>query len=108
MPTLFEFHGPAEAFEPVQLAMRWVTDPATGCNLLEGGALRRVHMADGRVQVRLCLPAGPTRQLVVEDAEAELFDHLQGRWQVEVVVVEPPPRGERHAVSAGRCISSIL
>jgi metal-sulfur cluster biosynthetic enzyme len=98
MASLFEFSGPAEAFEPVTRAMRWVVDPLTLRNLLDAGALRRVHMAEGRVQVRLCLAAGPTRQLIVEDAEAELFDHLEGRWQVEIVVVDPPP--QRAAVRA--------
>lgn len=102
MPTLFEFHGPADAFEPVQLAMRWVTDPATGRNLLDSGALRRVHMAGGRVQVQISLAPGPTRQIVVEDAEAELFDHLLGEWQVEVVVIEPPPRGLVARVASSR------
>jgi hypothetical protein len=100
MPSLFEFQGPAEAFEPLRSAMAWVVDPATGRNLLDSGALRRVVMAEGRVQVQLCLAAGPTRQVVVEDTTAELFDHLHGQWQVEVRVIEPPPRGQPARVAA--------
>jgi len=100
MPTLFAFHGPAEEFEPVQRAMRWVVDPLTRCTLLEGGALRRVHLGEGRARVQLCLPPGPMRQLIVEDVQAELFDHLQGRWAVEIEVIEPPP-GEARRAAAG-------
>lgn len=92
MGMLFEFHGPAEALEPVRRALTWVIDPMGGCNLLEQGALRRVHMAEGRARVELCLAASPLRQLLVEDVEAELFDHLQGQWTIEIVLVEPPPK----------------
>jgi hypothetical protein len=91
MAMLFEFHGPADQLEPVRRALSWVVDPLTGCTLLHSGALRRVRMEDGCLRVQLCLPDSPLRQLLVEDAQAELFDHLHGQWKVEISVVEPPP-----------------
>lgn len=91
MAALFEFHGPADVLEPVRRALGWVVDPSTTTSLLAGGALRRVHAAEGKLIVYLRLPASATRQVVVEDAQAELFDHLQGQWEIEIRVAEPPP-----------------
>jgi hypothetical protein len=91
MAALFEFHGPADVLEPVRRALGWVVDPSTTTSLLAGGALRRVHAAEGKLVVYLRLPASATRQVVVEDAQAELFDHLQGQWEIEIRVAEPPP-----------------
>jgi hypothetical protein len=91
MAALFEFHGPADVLEPVRQALGWVVDPSTSASLLAGGALRRVHAAEGKLVVYLRLPPSATRQVVVEDAQAELFDHLQGQWEIEIRVGEPPP-----------------
>lgn len=106
MGTLFEFHGPAEALAPVQRALAWVIDPLEGRNLLEQGVLRRVRMADGRARVELCLPPSPLRALLVEDLQAELFDHLQGRWAIEIVLVQPRGGGSNKRgqipISAGK------
>lgn len=100
---LFAYEGPGGELPAIQRALAAVTDPLEGGNLLQRRAVRHATLRDGRARVVLELAPGLLRQLMVEDLEAELFDHLQGRWRIEVLVVDPPDsRSHRRAVAAER------
>ncbi|WBY03192.1 iron-sulfur cluster assembly protein [Ramlibacter tataouinensis] len=92
---LFAYEGPAGELAPIRRALAAVTDPLEGTHLLQRRAVRHASLRDGRARVVLELAPGMLRQLLVEDLEAELFDHLQGRWRIEVVVIEPPRAAAR-------------
>ena len=87
----FLYEGPADCFEAVQRALAWVVHPHSGQALPQDGAVRAVRIAGTAVVVDLALPPGGITQVVAEDLQAELFDHLQGRWRVEVRLVPPAP-----------------
>ncbi|HYD77673.1 iron-sulfur cluster assembly protein [Ramlibacter sp.] len=94
---LFAYEGPAGDLPAVQRALAAVTDPLEGGNLLQRRAVRHATLRNGRARVVLELAPGLLRQVMVEDLEAELFDHLEGRWYVEVLVVDPPEARQRRA-----------
>ncbi len=97
---LFAYEGPAGELPAIRRALAAVTDPLEGRNLLQHRAVRHATLRDGRARVVLELAPGMLRQLLVEDLEAELFDHLQGRWRVEVLVVDPPAARTRRVLRA--------
>ena len=91
MTAPFLYEGPAECFDPVQRALGWVVHPHSGQALPQDGAVRAVRIACTTAVVDLALPPGGITQVVVEDLQAELFDHLQGRCRIEVRLVQPSP-----------------
>lgn len=98
--VLFAYEGPADELPAIQRALAAVKDPLEGANLLQRRAVRHATLRNGRARVVLELAPGLLRQLMVEDLEAELFDHLQGRWRIEVLVIEPPSaRSPRRAAA---------
>lgn len=97
----FAYQGPAVELPAIQRALAAVMDPLAGANLLQRRAVHHATLRDGRARVVLELAPGMLRQPMVKDLEAELLDHLQGRWRIEVLVVDPPnPRRPRRAVPA--------
>jgi len=90
------YEGPPEDRPLAESALRWVVDPATGVDVITRGLVRTVVVSEGAVQVRLApLPDAGVTAMVVEDLEAELFDHFHGERRVSVTVASDPPRGWR-------------
>lgn len=89
--TPFSYEGPPECLAVVRQALEWVIHPCSGQPLAQEGRVRSVRIGDGLAVVELALPPGGVTQVVVEDVEAELFDHLQGSCRIEVRLVPPPP-----------------
>lgn len=91
--TQFEYDGPPQLHGTVAAALRWVVDPQLGFNLLDAGLVYGVRVTDDVVHVRMALssPRGGVGDVIVEDVQAELFDHLQGGREVRVEVVNDPP-----------------
>jgi hypothetical protein len=92
-PGLFDYRGPAQLLEPVRGALAWVRDPAGAGSVLAAARVRSAHVQGDWLHVVLALPPGPLVEVTREDAQAELFDHLQGRLQVRVTIVTPPGPG---------------
>jgi metal-sulfur cluster biosynthetic enzyme len=81
---LFDYQGPADLLPAIRKALSSVRDPATGGHLLAAGRVRQVHVHGDTVRAVLVLPDCPLIPVVLEDLQAELFDHLHGRWKVKV------------------------
>lgn len=82
---LFDYRGPAELLPAIRRALAWVKDPSSGASLLAAGRVRRVHVHGEAVHAVLLLPDCPMTPVVLEDLQAELFDHLGGRKTVTVI-----------------------
>jgi metal-sulfur cluster biosynthetic enzyme len=89
----FDYEGPREMRGCIEEALRWVHDPQLGFNLLDAGLVYGVRVTDGAVHVRMALsaPRSAVSDVIVEDVQAEVFDHLQGAREVRVEVVSRPP-----------------
>ena len=82
---LFDYQGPADLLPAIRKALSSVRDPASGAHLLAAGRVRQVHVHGACVRAVLVLPECPLVPVVLEDLQAELFDHLQGSREVTVV-----------------------
>lgn len=112
MAALFDYHGPAELLAAVREALAWVADPASGRSILAAGRVRQVRVDARGLRAVLALPPCPVVPVVLEDAQAELFDRLHGRLAVTVVCATPregaavsrrgSPRGCGCRVCSGR------
>jgi len=89
----FDYEGPQEMRACIEGALRWVQDPQLGFNLLDAGLVYGVRVTDEVVHVRMALssPCSAVSDVIVEDVQAEVFDHLQGGREVRVEVVTSPP-----------------
>lgn len=88
----FEYQGPPNLIALIERALGWVTHPLLGLNVLDAGLVYCVK-ADGqhvRVSIMMTTPGCKLTDLLVEDIEAELFDHLGGEPRVEVEIVRKP------------------
>ena len=86
VPGLFEYEGPADLLGLLREALHWVRDPLQARSILAAGRVRRVRADGDTVHVVLALAPGPLQRVTLEDAQAELFDHVQGRWKVRVTL----------------------
>jgi metal-sulfur cluster biosynthetic enzyme len=88
----FEYEGPPDLKVVVERALRWVQHPLLGLNVLDAGLVHavRVHEQCVRVSLAMTSPGCRLGKVVIEDIEAELFDHLGGRRRVEVAVANGP------------------
>lgn len=89
----FDYDGPQELRGTITGALQWVVDPGLGFNLLDAGLVYGVRVTDDAVHVRMALsaPGSGASDVIVEDVQAELFDHLHGGREVKVEVVSDPP-----------------
>jgi metal-sulfur cluster biosynthetic enzyme len=89
----FDYEGPQDLRGTIAGALRWVVDPQLGFNLLDAGLVYGVRVTDEVVLVRMALssPRSAVSDVIVEDVQAELFDHLHGGREVRVEVVSNPP-----------------
>ena len=89
----YDYEGPAALRGPIVDALRWVQDPQLGFNLLDAGLVYGVRVTDEAVVVQMALssPRSAVSDVIVEDVQAEVFDHLQGAREVRVEVVGNPP-----------------
>jgi metal-sulfur cluster biosynthetic enzyme len=87
----FEYAGPPELKAVVERALRWVQHPLLGLNALDAGLVNAVQVDErcARVSLTMTSPGCRLVKLVIEDIEAELFDHLGGR-RVEVETAAGP------------------
>lgn len=92
-PAAFDYEGPPEFQVRIDRALRWVTHPLLRLNVLDAGLVYGVSADGERVRVRLAMttPGCSLTDLLVEDVQAEIFDHLGGERRVEVEVVSTPP-----------------
>lgn len=98
MPGLFLYDGPAGLLQRVCAAFAWVAEPHSGSDIARAGCVRQVRVRGDALHVVLRLPPGPLLPGVVQDVEAELFDHLQGAFRIVVDVLPPrqaPVRARR-------------
>ena len=84
------YDGPPELLDAVVRALSWVTNPQTGRGVLEERRVRTARIGAGTAVVHLAMRESPIACVVVEDVEAELFDHLAGRWPVRVILLQQP------------------
>jgi metal-sulfur cluster biosynthetic enzyme len=89
----FDYEGPPDLKKSIERALQWVTHPILGVNVLDAGLVYGVQADDHRVRVRMATTTAdcPVDHVVAEDAEAELFDHLGGKREVEVEIERRPP-----------------
>jgi len=88
----FGYEGPPELKPRIERALRWVVHPLFGINVLDAGLVHRVVADDRcvRVSVAVTSPGCPLNDVLVEDLEAELFDHLGGTREVSVQLQREP------------------
>ncbi len=92
-PRGWQYDGPPEERLLAESALRWVVDPVSGADVIARGLVRTVVVDEGAVQVRLApLPDAGVTAMLVEDLQAELFDHFHGDRRVVVTVASDPPR----------------
>ncbi|GAB2579988.1 hypothetical protein GCM10027034_08600 [Ramlibacter solisilvae] len=88
----FEYEGPPELLDGIERALQWVRHPLLGLNVLDAGLVYGVRANGQRVHVSMTMTAPGCRlgDLLAEDVEAELFDHLGDGRQVVVEMVWKP------------------
>jgi|GEM_PF-5978973 metal-sulfur cluster biosynthetic enzyme len=88
----FEYDGPPELKPRIEQALGWVLHPLFGINVLEAGLVHGVHADAQRVHVRMFVTTSccPLTDLLAEDVEAEVFDHLGGVHEVQVDLLRGP------------------
>ena len=92
-PLAWQYDGPPEDRLLAESALRWVVDPVSGADVITRGLVRTVVVDEGSVQVRVApLPDAAVTAMLVEDLQAELFDHFHGGRRVVVTVASDPPR----------------
>lgn len=74
-------------------ALRTVTDPEVGENVVALGLIYRVDCAPGRVHVQMTMtsPACPMSGSIAEEAERAIRDACVGAQEVSVEIVFDPP-----------------
>jgi len=84
-------------------ALRQVTDPELGCNIVDLGLVYSVAIQDGRVKVTMTLttPGCPMHESIAEGARVAVL-RTEGVQQAEVEVVWDPPWHPAMMSEAGR------
>lgn len=74
-------------------ALRNVSDPEVGENVVDLGLIYRVECAPGRVQVEMTMtsPACPMSGTIAEEAESSIRNACDGAREVIVDIVFDPP-----------------
>lgn len=79
--------------EQVLTALRQVIDPELGLNVVDLGLVYSIEAQDGHVQVALTMttPACPLSNLLLEMAEAAIWQQLPDVKSVKINLVWDPP-----------------
>lgn len=88
----------------VREALRHVTDPELGVNIVDLGLVYGIEVADRRVRVTMTMttPACPLRDYIQSLAEGALFERLPEITDLTVDIVSEPPWSEDMMSEAAR------
>ncbi|WP_374668441.1 metal-sulfur cluster assembly factor [Ramlibacter sp.] len=93
MKTPYPYDGPAEWQEPVENALREVTDPEVGLNIVDVGLVYGVTVQPQAVTVRITMTSAacPLGDVIMEDVAARVTQALPAGTDVRVELVWEPP-----------------
>lgn len=89
----FDYAGPPELLAPITSALEGVVDPEVAMNILDVGLVYRVKVEGGRVDVEVTMTSAacPVADVIVEDMEFQLDQHLPQELKIHVELVWEPP-----------------
>lgn len=88
----------------VREALRHVTDPELGVNIVDLGLVYGIGVSEGHVRVTMTMttPACPLRDYIQSLVEAALFERLPAITALVVDIVSEPPWSEEMMSEAAR------
>ena len=88
----------------VRGALRRVTDPELGINIVDLGLVYDIEItgADVRVTMTMTTPACPLRDYIQSLVEQAVFEHVPGVERLDVDIVSEPPWSEEMMTDEGR------
>ena len=79
--------------ETLRQALKRVSDPEIGANIVDLGLIYRLEYANGQLEIDMTMtsPACPMGDLIIDDIHAELERLLPADIEVKLTVVWDPP-----------------